>query len=165
MVGFRNNVSVNDDEDNVVKQVAMGMLPLGRMMDLHSIGACFNAGDTSDENNLVLARTEAWRDGKGLIFIPFYVSAESGIRPGEFGNWSYDPFNGKGGIDSYVFNDEIFRVDPVTAAADAATFLKKEEELLRAAALQAQGNMAESAKGEKLRCTRGAGSGRGGAGS
>ena len=161
----RSNVSVNDDEDNIVKQVAMGMLPLGRMMDLHSIGACFNAGDTSDENNLVLARTEAWRDGKGLIFIPFYVSAESGIRPGEFGNWSYDPFNGKGGIDSYVFNDEIFRVDPVTAAADAATFLKKEEELLRAAALQARGDMKVPAKGGKsMRATRGAG-GRSGAGS
>ena len=121
LIPCRSNVDVNDDgRQSTVKQVALGILPLKVMRDLHSMGACLNAGDTLIENNLILKRNEAWADGMGRIFMPLYVSAQGGIDPGVFCNWSYNPFGGKGGLDSYVFNDALFMVDEGKAAADSA---------------------------------------------
>ena len=62
------------------------------------------------------------------------MSAVSGIKAGEYGNWKYPPFGGKGGVDSYVFNDEIFDVNEQQAKDEAAAFLKQEEEEMAAMA-------------------------------
>ena len=48
------------------------------------------------------------------------IARANGIARGEFGNWDYKPFEGKGGVDSYAFNDDQFIVDAKTLAAEAA---------------------------------------------
>jgi len=124
----RSNVSINDDESKGrVKQVALGTLPLDLMLKLRSLGPCMNAGDNPSQNNLSLQRTEAesWSEFKGVIFIPFLASRD--INEGEFANWRYDPFNGKGGLDSYVFNDQLFTVDEGRAEAESRSIMLAKE--------------------------------------
>ena len=108
----------------LLRQVAIGILPLVLMRDLSSVGTCFNAGDATGPNNLRLERREAWtgRTGplKGITLIPFYVLDSADIKGKDAGLWKYSPFNGKGGIDSYTFEDGNFQVDETERRSSGA---------------------------------------------
>ena len=121
----RSNVSVNDGVGNeTVKQVALGILPLVLMRELCSVGTCFNAGDTTGPSNLRLDRRLAWTGStgplKGITLIPFYVLHSADIKEKDAGLWKYSPFNGKGGIDSYTFEDGNFQVDETERRSSGA---------------------------------------------
>jgi hypothetical protein len=150
----RSNVSINDGTGpGRVKQVAVGTLPLRMLMGLCCMGPTINAADKSEEINLTLCRVEAHTTTDGLIYMPMYASAD--IEKGGFGNWDYDPFNGKGGIDSYTFNDDQFIVDAEAAKLGAAATLAVE------AAEKARQEEARQATGKAATSTKGKGRGRG----
>jgi hypothetical protein len=144
----RSNVSVFDGSgQGKVKEVAVGTLPLRMLMDLRCMGPVINASDKAEEINLTLRRTEAHTTSDGLIYMPMYASAD--IKEDEFSNWDYDPFNGKGGIDSYTFRDDQFDVDAEEAAAAAAATLAEEaaEKARREKARQATSTTGKAATG------------------
>jgi len=102
----RSNVSLTHNPDGQSPgSCAIGELPLSVLEEKRGAGVFFNAGDTRPENNLRLDRRKVWRDGKGLAYMPLFVSALHGIEPGGVGLWHYDPFAGIGGAESYTFND------------------------------------------------------------
>jgi hypothetical protein len=85
----------------------VGELPLDLLVELNAPGPCFNAGDVSTPNNLVLNRRLKWLDPiTGILYLAF--NASSTITKNAPGRWDYKPFCGKGGADSYNFDDSKF---------------------------------------------------------
>ena len=99
----RASVSINSDGT----QLAIGEVPMAILRERRSPGVYFNAG-TRKTNNLWLDRTRAWRDGKGLIYIPMFATRD--IKKGEEGLWSYRYKQGQGA--NYSFDDSKFQVEP-----------------------------------------------------
>jgi len=90
--------------------LALGEVPIEALRERRSPGVFFNAGDAESPNNLSLKRLEAWRDGQGLVYIPFYGLRD--IAKMEEGLWDYQHTNGAAG-GQFSFEDTRFEVkDP-----------------------------------------------------
>ena len=86
----------------------VGELPLDLLVDLNAPGVCFNAGDAQQPNNLTLNRRLKWIDQTtGILYLAF-CALDRGIDKDVPGRWDYKPFSGKGGVDSYFFDDSYF---------------------------------------------------------
>jgi hypothetical protein len=102
----RSNVSMSSDSS----ELAIGELPMAILRERRSPGVYFNAGSSGHmgTNNLRLERKKAWRDGKGLIYIPMYTLKTTGLEKEEEGLWKYPYTNGQGA--KFSFDDSKFDI-------------------------------------------------------